>query len=79
MEVPTLDGAVLLTVPAGTRTGRKLRLRGRGLAQGHSDMYAMVHIDIPVTLTEPERALYLELARISHFNPRIVAPKESTT
>ena len=79
VEVPTLDGAVLLTVPAGTRNGRKLRLRGRGLAQGHSDIYAMVHIDIPVTLTEPERALYQELARISHFNPRVVAPKESPT
>lgn len=79
VEVPTLDGAVLLTVPAGTRTGRKLRLRGRGLADGRSDIYAIVHVDVPTTLTEPERALYLELARISKFNPRIVAPQESPT
>jgi curved DNA-binding protein len=79
VEVPTLDGPVLLTVPAGTRFGRKLRLRGRGLADGRSDIYAIVHIDQPTTLTEPERALYLELARISHFNPRMVAPKESPT
>lgn len=70
VEVPTLDGPVLLTVPAGTRSGRKLRLRGRGLADGHSDIYAIVHIDIPANITEPERALYLELARISNFNPR---------
>lgn len=70
VEVPTLDGPVLLTVPAGTRSGRKLRLRGRGLADGHSDLYAIVHIDIPANITEPERALYLELARISNFNPR---------
>jgi curved DNA-binding protein len=74
VEVPTLDGAVLLSVPAGTRSGRKLRLRGRGLAEGRSDIYAIVHIDVPTTLTDPERALYLELARISHFNPRMVAP-----
>jgi curved DNA-binding protein len=79
VEVPTLDGAVLLTVPAGTRSGRKLRLRGRGLAEGSSDMYAIVHIDVPTTLTDPERALYLELARISHFNPRMAAPKENPT
>ena len=79
VEVPTLDGTVLLTVPSGTRAGRKLRLRGRGLADGKSDIYAIVHIDVPTTLTEVERTLYLELARISHFNPRSVAPKENPT
>ncbi|HEY8907326.1 MAG TPA: DnaJ C-terminal domain-containing protein, partial [Rhodoferax sp.] len=41
VEVPTLDGTVLLTVPAGTRSGRKLRLRGRGLLDGKSDIYAI--------------------------------------
>lgn len=79
VEVPTLDGAVLLTVPAGTRSGRKLRLRGRGLSDGHSDMYAIVHIDVPTTLTDSERTLYQELARISPFNPRKAAPKENPT
>jgi curved DNA-binding protein len=78
LEVPTLDGTVLLTVPPGTRSGRRLRLRGRGLSDGHSALYAIVHIDVPTQLTEPERALYLELARISHFNPRTHAPKESS-
>ncbi len=77
VEVPTLDGPVLLTVPAGTRAGRKLRLRGRGLLDGHSDIYALVHIDMPSVLTEAERALLVELAHISHFNPRTVAPKEN--
>ena len=79
MEVPTLDGPVLLTIPAGTRSGRKLRLRGRGLLAGQSDIYALVHIDVPATLSEAERALYQELARISNFNPRVVAPKENPT
>jgi curved DNA-binding protein len=79
VEVPTLDGDVLLTVPAGTRAGRKLRLRGRGLADGRSDLFALVHIAVPTTMSEPERALYQELARISHFNPRRVAPKEKPT
>ncbi|BCO25902.1 curved DNA-binding protein [Rhodoferax lithotrophicus] len=79
VEVPTLDGPVLLTVPAGTRSGRTLRLRGRGLADGRSDIYAIVHIDVPTTLTDSERTLYQELARISHFNPRIVALKENST
>jgi curved DNA-binding protein len=73
LEVPTLDGNVLLTVPAGTRAGRKLRLRGRGLANSRGtagDLYATVHIDVPATLSDAERALYQQLASVSTFNPR---------
>jgi curved DNA-binding protein len=73
LELPTLDGNVLLTVPPGTRGGRKLRLRGRGLANSRGtpgDLYATVHIDVAPTLTEAERALYEQLAKVSPFNPR---------
>ncbi|MDO9291215.1 MAG: J domain-containing protein, partial [Hydrogenophaga sp.] len=72
-EVPTLDGPVMLTVPPGTRSGRKLRLRGRGLANGRSaagDLYAVVLIDVPATLTERERELFEALAKDSSFHPR---------
>jgi len=80
IEVPTLDGPVLLTVPAGTRSGRKLRLRSRGLATGHGgrgDLYALVHIDVPAAATPRERELFEELARISPFHPRDVGTKEN--
>lgn len=70
VEVPTLDGPVLLTIPPGTRNGRKLRLRGCGLAAQHSDLYALVHIDVPTTLSPRERALFQELAEVSSFKPR---------
>ncbi|MDP2452301.1 MAG: J domain-containing protein [Polaromonas sp.] len=79
VEVPTLDGPVVLTVPPGTHSGRKLRLRGRGLANGRGgrgDLYAAVRIDVPATLTERERELFGELAKASHFNPRAPAGKE---
>ena len=79
VEVPTLDGPVLLTVPPGTRSGRKLRLRGRGLANGQGasgDLYAAIRIDVPTTLTGRERELFEELARTSRFHPR-ASPKES--
>lgn len=82
VEVPTLDGPVVLTVPPGTRSGRKLRLRGRGLANGRGargDLYAAVHIDVPATLTERERDLFKDLAGASRFNPRAVVAKESGT
>jgi curved DNA-binding protein len=81
IEVPTLEGPVLLTVPAGTQAGRKMRLRGRGLANGrsgHGDLYAVVRIDVPATITEHERELFEQLAKASHFNPRAVAAKGET-
>jgi curved DNA-binding protein len=79
IEVPTLDGPVVLTVPAATRSGGKLRLRGRGLANGRGgrgDLYAVVRIDVPTALTPAERELFEQLAKASHFNPRGVAAKE---
>jgi curved DNA-binding protein len=79
VEVPTLDGPVMLTVPAGTRASRRLRLRGRGLArrgEGRGDLYARVHIDVPAAVSDRERALYQELATVSPFNPRAAAAKE---
>ena len=82
IEVPTLDGPVLLTVPPGTRSGRKLRLRGRGLANGrggHGDLYATVHVDVPTTLSDRERELFRQLAEESRFNPRAVVAKEKAS
>jgi curved DNA-binding protein len=77
IEVPTLDSPVILTVPPGTRSGRKLRLRGRGLAPDHSDLYAIVHIDLPAQSSERELGLYRELAQASTFQPRASAPMEN--
>ncbi|HEY1228289.1 MAG TPA: J domain-containing protein [Ramlibacter sp.] len=72
VHVATLDGDVLLTVPPGTHSAQKLRLRGRGLGAGSSrgNLYAVVHIDVPGTLTARERELFEALARESRFEPR---------
>lgn len=73
VEVPTLEGQVVLTVPPGTRPGRKLRLRGRGMANGRGgrgDLYAVPVIEVPPTLTERERELFQQLSESSQFNPR---------
>ncbi|HEY0822786.1 MAG TPA: DnaJ C-terminal domain-containing protein [Ramlibacter sp.] len=80
VQVPTLDGPVLLTIPQGTQSGRKLRLRGRGLANGHGgrgDLYALARIDVPASLTPRERELFEELARASRFDPRATLAKEA--
>ncbi len=79
VQVDTLDGALMLTVPQGTRAGRKLRIRGRGLANDpvgaspRGDLFAVVHIDVPSTLSVRERELFQELATVSQFSPRASA------
>lgn len=74
VSVPTLAGSVQLQVPAGSGSGRKLRLKGRGLpgrgSQAAGDQLVVVQIVVPATLTEAERQAYEQLAKDSHFDPR---------
>jgi curved DNA-binding protein len=73
VEVPTLAGAVSLKVPAGTTSGRKLRLSGRGLPKpqgGAGDLFAVAQIVVPSQLSERERELYESLRQASGTNPR---------
>ncbi len=82
VEVPTLAGAVSLKIPAGTSSGRKLRLAGRGLPkrkEGAGDLYAVAQIVVPDKTGEREQALYRELAENSKFNPRAAFPKGDRT
>jgi curved DNA-binding protein len=73
VDVPTLDGAVTMTVPAGTQGGQRMRLRGKGLPKrggSHGDLYAIVLVAIPKHLSKKERELLEELAKDSSFKPR---------
>ncbi|MFA6289204.1 MAG: J domain-containing protein [Opitutaceae bacterium] len=72
-NIPTLDGATSLTVPAGTAAGGQLRLRGLGLPKeggARGDLYATVRIQTPVSVTPEERAAWETLAAVSTFKPR---------
>jgi curved DNA-binding protein len=74
IEVPTLEGRVKMKVPAGSKAGQKLRLAGRGLPKpggGAGDLYAVLTIAVPGTLTEREKELYEALRSASRFNPRL--------
>jgi curved DNA-binding protein len=65
--VPTLEGSVRLKIPPGTQGGQRFRLRERGLpgASGkRGDLYVVVQIDVPKKLTERERAIWKELAKL---------------
>jgi len=73
VRVPTIEGSVDMTVPAGARDGQRLRLRGQGVQRrgsGRGDQYVRLKLVNPPTLTDSERALFEQLAAASHFNPR---------
>ncbi len=73
VEVPTLDGRIKLTIPPGAQGGQKFRSRGKGLSQKGGelgDLYTIVQITIPKTLTPKEKALFEELQHVSSFHPR---------
>lgn len=72
VRVPTLDGDVDITVPAGSDSGQKLRLRGRGLGQGakKGDQFVRLMLKSPKNLTDEEKALWQKLADGSSFQPR---------
>jgi curved DNA-binding protein len=62
-----------MKVPGGSKAGQKLRLAGKGLptpGNGAGDLYAVLSIAVPGTLTEREKTLYEELRQASRFNPR---------
>jgi molecular chaperone DnaJ len=68
IEIPTLDGHTTITLPPGTRSGQKLRLKGKGVpAAGQrpaGDLYAVVQIVPPKRLDSRSRELLEELARL---------------
>lgn len=70
IEVPTLDGRATLTIPPGTDSGRRLRLRGKGMpnpAGGEAgDLYVTLQIRVPRDLDDDARAKLEALAR---FDP----------
>jgi curved DNA-binding protein len=70
VRVPTLTGDVVLTIPAGTQSGRSFRLRGKGMphlrqTDRRGDLYAKVEVRLPTDLTDRERKLFGELRAIA--------------
>jgi curved DNA-binding protein len=73
VPVRTLDGTARVRVPPGSSSGRRLRLRGKGMPGprgGHGDLYATVQVLVPRELSAKERSLFEELSKASHFDPR---------
>ncbi|MBC7997101.1 MAG: J domain-containing protein [Leptolyngbya sp.] len=69
-SVPTLDGPVKIRIPAGTQSGRMLRLKGRGLPKlkesAPGDILVRTKIMIPTELSDREKELYGELLKLEN-------------
>ena len=73
VAVDTPGGEAKVRVPPGTSSGRRLRLRGRGMPNPggkNGDLFAEVRIMVPKTPSDDERRLFEELSRTSTFDPR---------
>jgi curved DNA-binding protein len=71
IAVPTPAGKVEMNIPAGSSSGKRLRLKGRGLPGNKpGDQYVILKVVVPEARTERQRELYQALAREHDFNPR---------
>jgi curved DNA-binding protein len=71
VSVPTLGGSVSLKIPPGSRSGRKLRLKGRGLPGNPAgDEYVVLEIQTPPADTDQARAFYRRMEQELPFDPR---------
>ncbi len=76
IDVPTLtEGSLVLSVPAGTPSGARLRLRGKGVldpkTQKRGDLLVVVKIVVPRSLSDEAKALYEKLAQAAPLSPRV--------
>lgn len=73
VDVPTVDGEVRLTIPPGSQSAQRMRIRGHGLPKRsgeRGDLFAELRIVVPRELTPDERAAYEQLARVTVDRPR---------
>ena len=72
IRVPTLDGEIELTIPPGSSSQKKFRLRGKGLGAGTAkgDQFVRLAIEVPAMLSDEEKELWEKLRDTSAFNPR---------
>ena len=71
VAIPTFGGKVDMKIPAGSQSGKKLRLKGRGLPGNPAgDQYVILRIETPMAESEADRELYNRMKEEMNFNPR---------
>lgn len=79
ITIPTVSGEEKLAIPAGTQSGAKFTLRGRGVPRlqrsGRGDQHVIVRVDIPKKLTKEQRELFEQLSA-TFSNKMVISQKE---
>jgi molecular chaperone DnaJ len=79
ITIPTVSGEEKLVIPAGTQSGAKFTLRGRGVPRlqrsGRGDQHVIVRVDIPKKLTKEQRELFEQLS-LTFSNKMVISQKE---
>ena len=74
IEIPTVDGLVMLSMPPGVQNGQQLKLKGKGVPHfggaGVGDHYVTIHVVTPTNMTEKGKELLRELDMMHPENPR---------
>ena len=72
VTVPTLNGKISLTIPAGTQTGKKFRIKGKGLTSATilGDLIAITKVVMPSKTSTQSVEHWRSLGLAEHFNPR---------
>ena len=78
VDVPTVDGMTTVTIPAGTGSGKRLRLKGKGCrhrtGDARGDQYVVIQVVPPTKLSTRGKHLLQEFQRTDPHNPRANAP-----
>ena len=74
VNVKTMQGDVSIKIPSGIQSGKKIRLKGKGMpakgGKSAGDLFAKVTVVIPTSMTDREKELFEELKKVSTFKPR---------
>lgn len=73
VDVPTVDGMTTVTVPPGSSSGRRLRLRGKGVAgkgEQRGDQYVELRVVVPEQLSDEAKRLLEEFEKAQPYDPR---------
>jgi len=79
LPVSTLDGKVTVTIAANSQTGQRLRLKGKGLKgkDQQGDLYVVLKIVMPTTMTDEAKSLWQQMADSSDFDPRATQNRQA--
>jgi molecular chaperone DnaJ len=79
VDVPTLNGRAKLEIPAGTQSGSRLRLQGKGIkgvrSRSPGDLVCEIIVETPVNLTTRQKELLKELERLNALDSERHSPK----